>query len=298
VRNGRCLKSQTNFRTWTPLAIGYDDFERLLVQMHANRVAARRNGRSGPFLSMRDVPADMRSKYAQKDLAEVVSTMASTKFCGLDRYKDFVSIEITKALRKLNGHLEFQVLLSLLVRFRQNPRGMAPAVAKKLLSPQGGTGTAAVEVSLKFKRAVCYRQTGITDVDLYCGVAQAARNIAGQVFYSDWEKLEARIACKMKRYCKGTKKESFSARQVAADLCQVPGFVGSLSSAGYPDSSKLGVGAIAGYYLNERARGLRPRQIKIPKRVRYLRQSGLCEYHKLVSRMNFPHLKQAAAYKG
>ena len=71
VKNGNFSKKPDKSKTWTPLALAYEDFEYLRVQMHANRRYRRRNRQrrsSGPFLTLADVPATMKAKYAHAEL--------------------------------------------------------------------------------------------------------------------------------------------------------------------------------------------------------------------------------------
>ena len=277
----------------------YEDVEKLLVKMHANRDAVRKGQRRpGPYLCLLDVPAVMTDKYDNSHLVEVVTTMASTKFCNLDRYKDFISEGMLQAFRMVSKHVETKVFIALLVRFRQCLRGMATALAKTINSSVEDGYSHALAVSRRFKRARCYRQTGITETRLHKCVAAAAMRIAGRGYYSSWESLEASIAVAMKTCCQGTKLEHFASRQVAADLCKVPGFVGGLTKLCRPATSTLGVGAVGGFFHAERAKGVHRGHFRFPKRVPHLKQTGLCEYHKLVSRVNSPHLKRKAVHRG
>ena len=222
--------------------------------------------------------------------------MRSTKFCALDRYRDFVSKEIIVAFTKCRN-LQEKVLVAVLVRFRQCPRGMAGEIASAC-ETSDDTNSQAIAVSREFRRSRCYRQTGITDKFLHKGVMAAVSRITQRQHYENWEALETVIAKAMKHFCQGTKMESFVSRQVAADLCRVPGFVGGLTKHRRPVTSKLGVGAKAGFYLAERAKGIQPRKIRLPVRVSYLKQTGLCEYHKLARRYNFHHLRLKNVYRG
>ena len=87
--NGRYLKRQNNFRTWTTLPFKYEDFKELLLIMHNNRNQSRKNGkrRQRNFLALKDVPVAMHKKYDMAILLQVVGIMATTKFCNLDRYQ-------------------------------------------------------------------------------------------------------------------------------------------------------------------------------------------------------------------
>lgn len=207
--------------------------------------------------------------------------------CNIPRYQDRVSQEVTQAFRVARSFRR-KVLLSLIVRFKQCPRGLAMAMAKCHKEPD------AIKVAPKFKRGKCYRQTGIVDSQLLSGVESAVTKVCAQARYLKWEELESVIAQTMKSACNGTKLEHFASRQSAADLCKIKGFVGDLTPQRCPKTSKLGPGAEVGYWHSQKAMGYR--KVSIPKRLPYLDQSGYCEYHKLICRWNFPHLKQKARY--
>ena len=292
-------KVVSNFRTWKSIALRYEDFEVLLCRMHKAREEARAVDphKGGPFLHMSDVPACMRLKYEPEFLQQVVHVMGSTKFCQLDRYKDHVSVEILSVLKRRTLSLVSKCLVAVLTRFRQSPRRLAPNLGKML----SGGGEVCLEdvvsVSKQHKRGVCYRQTGITDKRLHGRVLKAVHRIAAKGQYPSWERLEHDVATKMKACCNGTKVEHFSARQVAPDLCVVPGLVEGLSPEGRPVACKLGVGAVAGSYHAARAGGGRGRRVQYCKKIPFRKQTGLCEYHKLVSRLNFSHVRKRAKYK-
>ena len=111
----------------------------------------------------------------------------------------------------------------MLIRFRQCPRGLAPSIASMAKASAGDLEDVcrqAVIISRRFRRSRCYRQTGVTDVNLHAGVICADRRIARNSTYANFERLESRVACTIKACCRGTKLESFSARQVAADLAE------------------------------------------------------------------------------
>ena len=89
----------------------------------------------------------------------------------------------------------------------------------------------------------------------------------------------------MKAKCGGDNLENFSARQAAADCCRLPGFVGNLARGMTPKLCTLGPGARKGFYFAERAKRFRQPRCKIlkmPKRCEFRRQTGFCEYMKLV----------------
>ena len=52
AKNGRCLKKQANPRTWTPLLLKYEDFEKLLVAMHANPEKVHQRSRANLDLTL------------------------------------------------------------------------------------------------------------------------------------------------------------------------------------------------------------------------------------------------------
>ena len=130
-----------------------------------------------------------------------------------------------------------------------------------------------------------------------------ANSVAKRAPYDNWEQLEDQIAKDAARLVHGGgKQEHFAARQVAADLFRVKGFVKGGGPDKVPALSKLGTGARIGFYFNERAkasRAIKKRKnvIKVPKRLPYKRQTVACEYSKLVKRINFPHLCKYAQYK-
>ena len=221
-------------------------------------------------------------RYDRDALSEVVDTMVSTKFGNLDRYKDFVSQEILDAFRKCAGQVEAKILISLVVRFRQCPRGLAPAMAKGIGNPCDDKYERALDASKQIKRSRCYRQTGIIDSNLHRGVIAAAKRIAQRPYYQNWDALEDAVTTAMKVCCRGTKREHFASRQVVADLCKVRGFVGGFTRDNRPSMSKLGVGAVAGFFHAERAKGVPKKHIKFPEQINYLKQTGLCEYPALV----------------
>ena len=118
-------------------------------------------------------------------------------------------------------------------------------------------------------------------------VLTSATEICKAAPFGSFDELEDRVALCMKRNCQGTKQEHFSARQVALDVCQrIP--THGLASDGQPFEVRAGPGARAGYFL---ATGR-----VAPRYLPFVRQTSLCEYHKLVRRVNFPHLVDHAWY--
>ena len=80
----------------------------------------------------------MSVKYDKDLLREVI--MGLTKSCALDQHKDFVSKEILDEF-KTCGDIQDKVLVAMLLRFRQCPRG----IAGEVVSACGGTGDAKSE---------------------------------------------------------------------------------------------------------------------------------------------------------
>lgn len=291
--NGRYLRKVNNYLTWNSLALEYDDFEYLLVAMHKNR----RDLRPGPYLLLGDLPVRMLDKYDNKTLLEVIDIMTTTKFCNLNRYQDYVSEELTRVMKCRKLDIEHKIFVSIMVRFKQSPRGLATALLKDFLQDPSMNSKNVIKTAKQFKRSVCYRQTGITNTRLYAGITASVCRVAAAPSHVNWEELETVITRATKTECRGSKQEHFSSRQVAADLCKIPGFVGGLAADSLPVDSVPGPGAKCGYHHAERAKGVSTSRIVLPRRLPYLRQSGMCEYHKLVARWNFPHLRKRALYK-
>ena len=132
--------------------------------------------------------------------------MCTTKFGHPDRYKDRVSQEILRAMKYSNKMQA--VAISVAVRFKSSPRGMA----QKLVKAE----------SCKFKELVAgesngsvYEQTGCSKKDLSKGLLAAASAIADKKHYRSWEELEKVIATEIKKKCNGNATESedhFAAR--------------------------------------------------------------------------------------
>jgi hypothetical protein len=85
------------------------------------------------------------------------------------------------------------------------------------------------------------------------GVLTAASAIADAAPYPNWENLEKKAATEIKNKCSGATMEWFSARQTAADLRRIVGFVGDLGTGQRPKMCRLGTGARKGFYLAERS---------------------------------------------
>ncbi|CAK0848942.1 unnamed protein product [Prorocentrum cordatum] len=118
------------------------------------------------------------------------------------------------------------------------------------------------------------------------------RGDAARRLFSDWAALESEIAKQMRRYCRGRGREHFSARQAAADMTQVPGWVSGLGPGSRPATSRAGPGAQAVHYLAEAAVGKRTK--RTPRFMDYKEQTEKCEYSKLVCRLTFPAAAVAA----
>ena len=126
---------------------------------------------------------------------------------------------------------------------------------------------------------------------------RAARDVASIRHYVSFPRLEDKIAKVVHIYCKGTKLEHFAARQAAADLCKVPGFVGGLADDKRPVSSRVGPGAYVGHFFEQKACGGTCANSSIPKELPYQEQTEKCEYGKVMKRLNFPHIQKGSQYK-
>ena len=65
---------------------------------------------------------------------------------------------------------------------------------------------------------------------LATGFQKAAEKIAAEKSFSTWEKCEDSIAETIQQEGGGDTQEVFAARQVAADLCRVQGFIKNLAA--------------------------------------------------------------------
>ena len=233
-----------------------------------------------PWLSVRDISrkADVPDDVA----AHVVEVMTKSKFGHLDRYQDFVSREILASMRRADT-TDRSVAVSIATRYKSSP----PGLAKQLTAASPAEFKRSVSSSTN---GVAYEQTGLTKEQVASGVLAAATYIAEKAPYANWEALESRIASVMKKRCGGYCLEHFSARQVAADCCRLVGFVKDLARGQRPKLCPLGPGARKGCYFAERAkRFLNPRYKpkQVQKKCVSRRQTGYCEYMKLVRRLNF-----------
>lgn len=185
------------------------------------------------------------------------------------------------------------VAISLAVRYKSSPRGLAAKLAL--------CGQRAFEGLVNdYRNGVAYEQTGNSKEDISIGIFRVAEVVVDRSPYTSWESLENVIAIEMKRHCNGNAVEWFSARQVAADLCRLPGFVKGLGAGQRPKMCWLGPGARKGWYFAERAKKLlntKYQPVKIPQRCEFRRQTGYCEYMKLVKRLNFYRLLRRVRYQ-
>ena len=285
VRNGRCSLSLDRYQTWKPLHMRFDVFLLLLGMMHKRRLAKA----ARPWLRVTDVPQD--AGVPEAEAALIVSIMRDTKFGHPDRYQDACSKEILSAMRSSCCKAR-SVAVSLAVRYKSSPRDLASKLVK-------ATKTVFEQLVCQETNGTAYEQTGNTKEDVSRGVLNVAEKIADNAPYADWEALEGQIAKEMKVKCNGNSMETFSARQSAADLCRLKGFVNGLGVGSTPKRCKLGPGAKKGWYFAERAEQLHgPKHIpaKIPQHCEFRRQTGYCEYMKLVKRFNFKKSRERAKY--
>ena len=241
-----------------------------------------------PWLQRQSLPQWILDA-SPRDLEEVIVIMNSTKFCHPDRFQDRVSLELQEVLRSVrcSGRA---AAIALAVRYKCSPAGLATALA-------GRPPTKFDEVVREHRRAhAVYRQTGQTDEQLAGGIRNAGDALALELPFTSWEKLEDTAAELVREHCHGEVLEGFCARQAAADLFRLGGWVKNSGKNKRPLTSRLGTGARAGFWLGERAAGKRRKHCKPPATLPYEEQTVRCEYSKLVKRLNFPDLCKKARY--
>eukprot|EP00969_Alexandrium_andersonii_P137808 6094490-Alexandrium_andersonii.AAC.1 len=235
--------------------------------------------------SMLGVSAEVpSSQRGLRDVAVVVKLINATRFGHPDRYKDRCSCEILKAMKKCTPTRA--VAISIATRYKSSPKGFAgklvgttPAEFKRL-AREGVNGTA-------------YIQSGITAEKLSNGVLAVAGKIAEEAPYDSWGHAEDRVKQLVLEVCGGTGPCHFAARQVAADLCRLKHFCGDLGVRLKPRECPLGPGAKKGWFFAEKAKVFSdPAYVPAPcpRTVGFQEQTCLCEYFKLVKRVNFPRL--------
>lgn len=280
-QNARFRARRGKFRTWRPSAVTFAMFQVLLARLHK----AREQHKSKPFLRLGCLPSWIT---VAPDIDKVMRIMNGTRFGHPDRFKDRVSKEIRSAVVHL-GEPSAQAAVCIGVRYRQSPRMLAHCLAA---AGRGGSFAAALHKTKRGFRT--YRQTGLSDRALCRGTMPAAKACAASRPYPDWASLEDEVARQMRKHCRGHGLEHFSARQAAADLSQLPGWVTGQGPGVRPSESRVGPGAQAGHYLAEAAIGTRHGQM--PATLPYQEQTEKCEYGKLVCRLNFVAAAAAGRY--
>ena len=276
--NGRFTPQRQDYKTWKSLDLKISDFEFLLRKLHEGR----ERGQKQPWLRASNLSTSLSSI---SNIDDIVRVLCETRFCHPDRYEDYVSKEVRCAMRRSTTK-RWRVAIALGVRYSQSPRGLAAALAN--------TSTTAdfMEQLSCFKRAKAYRQTGIPCASLG-GVLAVSSDICRHSTFRSFDDLEDYIASRMTYHCRGCKDEQFSARQAALDICGMKFLCHGLSSQKRPHFVRMGPGAKAGFYHSCRAEHQKARA---PKKVLLTRQTTLCEYSKLVKRLNFPKLQRLHRY--
>ena len=213
--------------------------------------------------------------------------MNRTKFGNPNRFDDRVSVEVQNAMKATVDGV-FQILIAMGVRYRSSPRGLAAEMLRA-----GRTQWKQSILSTKRGHHV-YRQTGVSDGKLRQNLLCAAQDVHKKKPYDDWGSLEEEISKRVAKHCGGSN-QNFAARQAAADVTQVAGWVKDMGPGVLPKTSPTGPGAEAGYWLDRAGKG--DADVTVPSVMPYFEQTCSCEYSKLVCRMNFPECAEIAVYK-
>ena len=124
-RNGRSRLDPLDYHTWRPLTVAFPAFQYLLMKLH-DCAAMDPDRTLRPYLRVGALPKWLQSS----DLPTAVACMNATRFCNPDRFKDFVSIEILTAFAS-EPDLIRKIAIAIVVRYKQSPRGLAPALVGK-----------------------------------------------------------------------------------------------------------------------------------------------------------------------
>ena len=277
TRNGRFLPQQQNHKSWKSLQLKISDFELLLRNLHQGRESKRKQPwlRTSSLTSLSYIP----------NINDIVQVMCGTRFGHPDRYEDAVSREITCAMRRCTTK-SWRTAIAIAVRYSQSPRGLAAALAK------ASTAAAFMKQLSCFKRSKVYRQTGITTANLR-SVFKVSSDICHHATFRCFDDLEGYIASQMTYHCTGCKDEHFSARQAALDICGMKFLCQGLNSRKRPHVVRMGPGSKVGFYHSCKAARMK---VRMPKKISLTRQTALCEYSKLVKRLNFPKLQKLHRY--
>lgn len=150
--NGRFQPVRNKFRTWKLSGVTFAQFRYLLQHLHLRR----QQGARKPYLRKHELPSKIRLAH---DIDAALKLMNGTKFGHPDRFADRVSGEVEGAMRATRDHT-FKALLSMAVRFRQSPRGLASDMAR------GGLVKWKTAMMRRKRARGTYRQTGHTDKHL------------------------------------------------------------------------------------------------------------------------------------
>jgi len=276
--NGQSKQDVHRPSTWRPLCIDATEFGEMLQTMHTRRELRKPR----PWVKVADAPLHARRRCPE-EVRAIVRTMRESRFGHPDRFKDYVSKQILNALARAKTP-ELQAKIAVAVRYKSSPRGLAPS----LLSAKGRDFCHTVKVHKN--GCSTYLQSGTTNAQLAKGLQETAVELAARRPYKSWEKLEDKIAATVLAKCGKYSLEHFAARQAAADLYKVPGWVSGGGPNKIPGQCTLGPGALDGWKLSERSQKMRHRAYKpckAPRRTQFRKQTILCEYHKVVKRTRF-----------
>ena len=278
TKNGRFLPQQQNYKSWKSLQLKISDFEVLLRILHEGRESKRKQPwlRASSLTSLSSIP---------NNIDDIVQVMCGTRFGHPDRYEDAVSREICCAMRRSTAK-SWRIAIAIGVRYSQSPRGLAAALAKT------STAAAFMKQLSCFKRSKVYRQTGIPTANLR-SLFLVSSEICRHATFRCFDDLEDYIASRMTYHCKGCKDEHFSARQAALDICGMKSLCQGLNAKRRPRLVRMGPGAKVGFYHSCKTER---KKVRMPKKISLARQTALCEYSKLVKRINFPKLQRLHRY--